>query len=231
MSARTVVVVCLVLSGAASAELLPPERAGLVPRKLAVLDDRDGSHDLSSVAAGELPTLLVPVFTRCNGTCPFTAISLKGALAKIQQRFRIVLLSFDADDTADDLRAFRERFALPSDWLLVRSPDAAATHAFLDELGFRFMKTGDGFDHPNTTFVLSPRGVWAGTFTGASFAPDELKAAWLGAVFTDRPTRFQSLRAWLARPESWIALSCIGLLVSLVALALAARTVRRSHQH
>lgn len=70
------------------------------------------------------PTLLLPIFTRCTGTCPMTAHYLKRALAGAGTAFRVVVFSFDAADTADDLREFRDRFALPAEWLVVRSGDA-----------------------------------------------------------------------------------------------------------
>src|SRR5678815_5125987 len=59
------------------AELLPPARPGLVPRSLAILDEHDLHQNLGT--AGE-PTLLVPIFTRCSGSCPLTAVALKQAI-------------------------------------------------------------------------------------------------------------------------------------------------------
>src|SRR5207302_9686434 len=108
-------------------------------------------------------------------------------------------------DTDEDLRDFRERFALPDDWVLLRGAD----RAFLDSLGFRIRKLADGFDHPNATYVFSPSGKWAATLTGLSFDAAELRAA------RDRALHAGGIGAWLVRPEAWILFACGGLALSL----------------
>ena len=222
---RGILLAWLALSGTASAELLLPARSRVVPRSLIVSDERDGRHDLSQIVAGA-PTLLLPIFTRCSGTCPLTAVMLKQALEKARESFRVIVLSFDDEDRAADLQAFRERFALPAGWLLVRSADAAATRQFFDELGFHFMKAGFGFDHPNQTFVLSPRSAWAATFAGTAFPEAELETAWRRALTADDPTALRKLGRWLIRPEAWIVLACAGLAMSVVATLVLARRAR-----
>jgi len=219
---RAGIACCVLLAGAASAELLPPETSRALTHGLAVLDEQDGHDDLGALATGA-PTLLLPVFTRCTGTCPMTAVFLKDALAKARVPFRVMVFSFDADDTAQELREFRERFALPRDWRVVRSVDAAGTRAFLDELDFHFMKTSTGFDHPNATFVFSPRGAWAASLTGATFAAADLAAAWGRALSADDPSPFRKVAVWLIRPAAWVLLACIGLTISIAAIVLARR--------
>ena len=155
-----------------------------------------------------------------------TAVLLKEALGKVQAPFRVALLSFDGDDAARDLEDFRERFALPARWLVVRSADAIATRDFLGGLGFHFMKSEGGFDHPNEAFVFSPRGSWAATFAGAAFSKGELEVAWRRAMAADDESAVQRLRAWLIRPEAWIALACAGLALSATAIVLLARKAR-----
>lgn len=211
----------LAAGGAASAALLPPERTSTLP-ELAVSDEHDAPHRLRALAAGA-PTLLLPVFTRCSGTCPMTAVFLKDALAKAGTPLRVVVFSFDPEDTAKDLRDFRERFALPAGWLLVRSGDSAATRSFLDGLDFHFMKSEAGFDHPNQTFVFSPEGCWAATFAGPAFPQGDLESARRRALAADHPTLLQRAEDWLIRPETWILAACAGLAASLAAVV-AART-------
>jgi hypothetical protein len=144
-----------------------------------------------------------------------TAVYLKNAL---DVPFRVIVFSFDERDTEQDLRDFRERFALPEEWLVVRSTDPAATRSFLDSLDFHAMKSGESFDHPDETFVFSPKGRWAATLTGAAFTSGELRTARERALAADHP----SLTAWLIRPESWIAIACSGF-----ALAVAVLLARR----
>ena len=227
MSSRGIIVAWFVLGGAvsASAALLPPESTRALPRDFLVSNEEDQRQDLRSLAAGA-PTLLLPIFTRCSGTCPLTALVLKEALGKARAPFRVVVFSFDAEDGARDLKDFRERFGLPAEWLLVRSGDGAATRSFLDELDFHFAKASGGFDHPNQTFVFSPAGTWAATFAGTAFPKDEFESAWRRALAADDPSAAQRLGTWLLRPEAWILLACAGMGLSVVAIALLARRVR-----
>jgi cytochrome oxidase Cu insertion factor (SCO1/SenC/PrrC family) len=210
--------------GLVLAELLPPAQPGLVPRSLAVLDERDRQQDLG---AGGEPTLLLPIFTRCAGTCPLTAVALKHAMPGASADFRVVLLSFDPRDTAADLRHFRTRFDLPSEWLLVRSVDPAATRELFDDLDFPVMSSGEGFNHADQTFVLSPKGLWAATLSGPP-SRDELISAHGRALAADDRTASRRLGAWLIRPEAWIVLACGGFGFSFAALLLLARTRRRT---
>ena len=204
------------------AELLPPGRPGMVPRSLAVLDEHDRHQNFET--AGE-PTLLLPVFTRCAGSCPLTTVALKQGMPGPPAAFRVVLLSFDREDTAADLRRFRERLDLPSEWLVVRSIDATATREFFDELDFRVMSTGGGFNHADQTFVFSPKGLWAATVSGPP-SKEELSSAHHRALAADDRTAWRRLGAWLSRPEAWIVLACVGFVFSLAAVLLLARRDR-----
>jgi hypothetical protein len=202
------------------AGLEPPATPRVRPSALAVLDDRDRPQELPG---GSAPTLLVPLFTRCGGTCPLTALSLKQAIAGAQPPFRVVLLSFDGDDTAEDLRDFRERMELPAEWLLVRAAGASEPRAFLDQLDFHFMKTESGFDHPNQSFVFSPGGIWAATFEGAPGSRAELREAYQRSIDADDAGSLQSLRSWLLRPEALIVAACAGLAAAFAGILLFGR--------
>jgi cytochrome oxidase Cu insertion factor (SCO1/SenC/PrrC family) len=215
----------LLLAGTARGALLPPERAQSLPRGLIAFDERDQRRDLAAAPSGK-PALLLPIFTRCSGTCPLTAVLLKQALDKVRAPFRVIVFSFDAGDDAGDLAGFRERFNLPADWLLLRSGDAAATRAFFDGLDFHFMRAAGGFDHPNQTFVFSPRGAWAATLSGSAFSSQDMEAAFRRALAADDPAVSSRLAAWLIRPEAWILLAGAGLALSLAALLLAQRRSR-----
>ena len=158
------------------------------------------------------PTLLLPVFTRCSGSCPVSVMNLR---EKAPLKFRVVVLSFDPDDTPADLAEFRERMELPADWTVTQLPPAQ-TRELLDGLGFHFMKSERGFDHPNQTFVFSARGAWAGTLNGSEF--DGLDAAWAKALRADK-----SWLSWIDDPAAWISLAAAGVLLALLTAVRAAR--------
>ncbi len=215
----------LAVSAGASAALLPPARIHLETSRLVVADEADKRVELRTLEAGA-PTLLLPIFTRCGGTCPVTASALKSALAAAHAPFRVIALSFDGADTATDLAAFRARLGLPAGWRLARSVDAAATRAFFDQLEFHFMTVEGGFDHPDETFVLSAKGAWAATLSGPAFREEDLEAAFAQALAADAPGASRRLASWLRQPEAWIAIACSGLALSLLAIFWLANTRR-----
>jgi cytochrome oxidase Cu insertion factor (SCO1/SenC/PrrC family) len=206
------------------AELLPPARPGVVPRSLTIVDEHDQHQNFET--AGE-PTLLVPIFTRCAGSCPLTAVALKQAMPGAPADFRVVLLSFDPKDVAADLRRFRERLDLPSEWLVVRTIDPVATRELFDDLDFRVMNSGSGFNHADQTFVFSPKGLWAATLSGPP-SKEELSSAHRRALAADDWTVSRRLGAWLIRPEAWIVLACAGFGFALSAVLLLARSDKAS---
>ena len=166
---------------------------------LAVADEHDAR---GALAAAGRPTLLLPMFTRCTGTCPMTAV----ALARARPPLDVIVLSFDPGDTAKDLRDFRERFDLPAQWRIVRALDVKATRAFLDDLDFHVMKSLGGFDHPNLTYVFSAKGAWTATLVGSPFDARDFQAALSPS-----------------RPVSWLLFACCGLAASLAAIVFARR--------
>ena len=158
------------------------------------------------------PTLLVPVFTKCSGSCPVTVMKLR---EKAPLQFRVVVLSFDADDTPADLAEFRERMELPADWKVTQLPPLQ-TRELLDALDFHFMKSERGFDHPAQTFVFSPRGRWAGTIDGTDFA--DLDREYAVALRADKPWL-----AWIDQPSAWVVAAFAGLTLSLAGVMLFVR--------
>ena len=75
--------------GLVLAELLPPASPHLVPHPLIVSGENDQQQELGLAGT---PTLLVPIFTRCTGTCPLTAVALNEAMSQMPERFRVVLI-------------------------------------------------------------------------------------------------------------------------------------------
>lgn len=187
------------LCAPASAALLAPARAGV----------------RLSEAAGSRPTLLVPVFARCAGTCPVTALALRDALAGGGPAFRVIVLSFDPADTPRSLEAFRARLELPPSWTLARSMDGRPPREALDSLDFRYMRAPGGFEHPDEVFVLSAKGVWAATLTAGRFPPEDLRAAYRLALAADDASLSGRLRSLAARPAAWLAAAAAGLALCL----------------
>ena len=68
----------------------------------------------------------------------------------------VVLLSIDPEESEHRLSEFRQRLALPQDWVLVRARDRALLDSLLRKLAFVPVPLAGGeIDHPNVVYVLS----------------------------------------------------------------------------
>ena len=119
-----------------------------------------GSAQLHNLATGQ-PTILLLGYYRCHGTCPTTIRNLTLALRGVQSPgHRVAVLSFDANDTMEDLRAVKSEVGpVPASWTFgLLSRDAAAR--LTDSIGYRFFfsERDQAFIHPSVLVFLSPAG-------------------------------------------------------------------------
>ena len=203
------------------ADWLPALKPGLVPPSALVLNEQDQPEDLRQILSGAHPVLLLPVFTKCLASCPVTIHALKKALRQksLHAPFRVVIFDFDAGDTADDLKRFRQQEELPAQWVLVRSGTEVAARRFFDPLDYHFMQAEGGFDHPNETFVFSAQRKWSGLFVGDQFSAPALEVAFQQALAADHPTFGTRLAAAVKQPGSWVLLGAAGFLLGLAVIA------------
>ncbi len=207
--------------GVARAELLPALKAGLVPQGVSVIDEQDQKQDLRQILVGPQPVLLLPVFTKCLGSCPVMVHALKKALQQPSTRapFRVVIFDFDSGDRAADLKRFRQEVELPADWIFVRSSADGATRDFFDQFDYHFMREGGGFNHPNQAFILSAQGKWTGIWLGSAYSASLLKTGFDQAFSADHPNFASRVSAILGRTENWVLFGMAGFLVGLVVVA------------
>ena len=126
-----------------------------------------------------VPWVVSPIYTRCRSTCsPLTAV-LKRALAEADPRsYRVVSFSFDRDERADALLAFRAHMQLPEAWLTLRTTDATVLDRTLTALDFRTIALGDGqLDHPNLVAILTPDMRLSEYVFGLDFTARDVAAA------------------------------------------------------
>lgn len=82
----------------------------------ATIHTTEGAVALSTLY-DQSPLILAPVFTRCAGICsPFLA-TLKGNLSKLNAPtdFRVLVFSFDPEDTPEDMREMAQHYELEND--------------------------------------------------------------------------------------------------------------------
>lgn len=133
------------------------ERDG-VPDAELMLDTAGGGTTVSLTGLGEGPYVVVPIFTRCREVCSLMAAALKSAWGESGPEgaaARIVLVSFDPEDTQADMAHFRELFDLPASWFLATIEREEGLR-FFASLGFRWRTLARRqFDHAGKVFVLT----------------------------------------------------------------------------
>jgi protein SCO1 len=104
-----------------------------------------------------VPTILVPMYTRCPLACPIIADSMYRATSHSKMSptsYRVVLFSFDPRDTPADLLAFRERHRIPLAWTLATA-SVRDIRRLMDAIDFTFTDASGAMTHPNRVVVLT----------------------------------------------------------------------------
>lgn len=160
------------------------------------------------------PLLISPIFTSCPSACPAITASLRAAAAGIDglgETWNILSVSFDPEDTGEDLAAFREAEDLPPQWILATAAPGQLA-ALLGALDFRTITlAAGGFAHPSAVAVLDPDMRVSGYLYGLHYETNEVRR-----VLTTAWARGSLVQKY--RP--WIVLSAVaGALVLVVVIA------------
>ena len=139
----------------------------------------DSTSFALSTLAGK-PVVVNPIFTSCPQACPLITGSLRDALASIGEPgvgYQVLTVSFDPADGPAQLRAYRQKLALPAGWrLAVATPANLA--ALLDAIDFNYTALpGGGFDHANAIAILTPTLQVSSYAHGLSYEPAEIRSA------------------------------------------------------
>jgi len=122
-----------------------------------VIDKATAETTLSRVWQGK-PVLLTMVFTRCAGVCSPFLRSLKAAAADSAGRdYRIVVLSFDPNDTPADMDALAESLGVKSvpGWIFgVASPSDIQRLAAASGFWFQWDPSIQQYDHPSLVVAI-----------------------------------------------------------------------------
>jgi cytochrome oxidase Cu insertion factor (SCO1/SenC/PrrC family) len=209
----TAVALLSLVSGSASASgsiVAPEYRAGVEIPMIEIVDDRGTTRSLESFKGA--PMILAPIFTSCPAACPTIARNLIAAAAKSDQSlatYRVLFLSFDADDDVATLRRFRERQGVPLPWTIARA-EPQDVRRLLDAVGYSYRKVGNHFAHPNMVIAFTPELKTAKYMMGTTYDLDE--ALRLARGGKDWVQRYGALTL------SMLLLLCISSLVYLVVL-------------
>lgn len=177
-----------------------------------LVDEHGGALRLSSLRGA--PLLISPIFTTCPHVCPTITASLRDATAGIDgigRSWRVLSVSFDPEDTAADLAAFREAQDLPPEWILATAaPDQL--EALLGALDFRYAALqGGGFAHPSAVAILDPDMKVSGYLYGLHYESADVRRALTTAWA--RGSLVEKFKPWI------IGVAVLGALVLVVVIA------------
>lgn len=176
-----VLVVCTTCAPAWAQQISAPNERltlGTVVPDAWFIDERGDTLTLRRLAGK--PLIVSPVFTTCPQVCPAITHGLAEALDGLGgcgQTFNVLTLSFDPNDSPEDLRAYRQRTAMPEEWILGTGVKAQV-QPVMDAIDFRFDPIpGGGFVHANAVVFLTPDQSVSGYLHGLMYTQDEVKAA------------------------------------------------------
>jgi protein SCO1/2 len=140
---------------------------------------------------GERPVLLTLNYYRCRVVCSVQLNGLADALSELDwtpgdENFRVVTISLDADELAEDASHKREQIldqlgkGQGVDWQFLRG-DEVAIQALAAQLGISFAYDAeqDQFAHPAVAMFLTPDGTIAQYVYGITYDSRDLKLALL----------------------------------------------------
>ncbi|MEK7190717.1 MAG: SCO family protein [Pseudomonadota bacterium] len=125
-----------------------------------LVSTESGPARLHALIAGQ-PTILLLAYYTCHGPCPTTVQNLARVLRTVRDpEHRVIVLSFDANDSLDGLRHVKSSLGqLPDGWtfgLLAREESARLTGSV--GFSFFFSERDRTFVHPSVLVFLSPQG-------------------------------------------------------------------------
>lgn len=122
-------------------------------------DEGGKSHHLLEFIRGK-PTALILAYYTCDSACPLLVKGALDATRSINRDFRVLVLSFDREDTLNSLRAFKLKLGdVPKNWTfgIMKEGDIKK---LTSSIGYRFFYSHRDkvFIHPNVITFLSPKG-------------------------------------------------------------------------
>ncbi len=145
-------------------------------------DEGGKKHRLLDFVKGK-PTALILAYYTCDSACPILVKGALDATKNLNEDFRVLVLSFDKEDTLDSLKAFKLKLGnVPSSWTfgLMKEEDIKK---LTSSIGYRFFYSHRDkvFVHPNVITFLSPEGEVVRYLYGISPKERDLRIAFAEA--------------------------------------------------
>jgi cytochrome oxidase Cu insertion factor (SCO1/SenC/PrrC family) len=177
---RIVLLLALLAAARADARIVPATQTRLPVPDVQVLDASDNSASIRSIIAtmGTGPIVVLPVYTRCAASCPLQTQKIKQVWKDLNQAssIRILVFSFDPQETAASISDYRRREGVPDSWVVVHARESDA-RSFFDFFQYSVMSDNGQFVHPDRIFLLDSASHWRFTMEGLKYSPEEIEHA------------------------------------------------------
>jgi protein SCO1/2 len=197
--------ICFAIPAAAMDIGFSPRPGSQLPMEARVNDDAGRPLTLGAAVDG-MPWILALGYFNCPNLCDTVRADLIGALKGVpaELRYRVAVISVDAQETAADARQAQIRDALylassGNAWRYLRA-DAPTLAVIKNAVGFtdRYDAKTRQIAHPAGLAIITPRGKVSGYLLGVGYRADDVTRALAQA-------RRESVTA---RPPAVIALLC-----------------------
>ena len=166
-----------------------------------ILTDSRGKPIRLSALRGK-PLVVSLVYTSCYQICPMTTRHLATVVDKAREAlgddsFSVALIGFDTRvDTPEAMRNFAVTQDIDGDGWLLLSTDDASLPALVEDVGFLYYPSSNGFDHLIQATVIDAEGTVYRQVYGQVFETPQLVEPLIDLVL-DRPRENQSLMTTL----------------------------------
>jgi len=162
------------------------EKTGaMLPLDLVLRDEEGKAVSLDTLI--DRPTLLLPVYYYCAGSCSRNLANLGASLSRMKsiagKEFRAVSFSFNEEEKTEDARRARKNFlklagaGFPEQEWRFLTADRDAIAVLTGAIGYRFEKDPDGsFIHPSALVAVSGEGKII-RYVYGDFIPGDLDMA------------------------------------------------------
>ena len=142
---------------------------GAKPDPATPLRDETGAPTTLGAFEGK-PLILVLSYFNCDGTCTVVNADLAAVLGKVERwglgaDYKVLSVSFNADEDTDSLNRFRKTLDLPpgaaeGGWRFALAGTSVDARKLADSVGFKYFWSSQdrAFLHPGLYVILSPQG-------------------------------------------------------------------------
>jgi cytochrome oxidase Cu insertion factor (SCO1/SenC/PrrC family) len=150
--------ICLGFAWLCKAQQSIDQPEEFIPTNIILQDEFGASHSIREFSAH--PFLILPIFASCHTSCPLIVEKLISNLTVSGypiENFRVLVFSFDSNDTDEILRNFRKSNRIPPMWMIAKATPRM-TAALMQSIGVRTINDARSgqYSHADLVSVVGP---------------------------------------------------------------------------